>query len=94
MFAGRMVDSEMCRDQCPEGKSGRQARRGQFASRSVSILDIQERPHPAAIAAGWGGIAIDSRDFLQTGLPSPALEGRLSQRGFFGEFSGWFLAID
>ena len=33
-----------------------------------------------AVAAGWGSLAIDRHDFLQTGFPSPALMGRLSRR--------------
>jgi hypothetical protein len=33
-----------------------------------------------APAAGWGSIAIDRREFLGTGLASPTLKGRLSQR--------------
>ena len=34
-----------------------------------------------AVAAVWGSLAIDRRDFSKTGSPSPALQGRLSRRG-------------
>jgi hypothetical protein len=51
-------------------------------------------------SAAWGlslvlrFYAVENRKTRRSELPLSGRSARLSERGFFGEFSGWFLAID